>query len=308
MRLLFAIGRYALAAGLVLLGLSLVVGVSAPVVLRAQEESPPAGDDVGDTPDEPASLDVVKKTKKLPPPLTEFKGRVIAQTMHFSGAEWLIRDNREQEERCSLMLANLGLKRGMKICDMGCGNGFYSLKMAQAVGDKGHIYCVDVQPEMLVFLNDRADKQGISNVSPILGTFSDPRLPDGTIDLILLVDVYHEFSYPEQMLAAMRKSLSPNGMIVLVEYRAEDPKVPIKPEHKMTRAQVLKEVLPAGYKLAKEYKKLPWQHMMFFARDDAPGIEGAPAEETEEEPAEAPAKSSTQKSSRRPAATKKSEE
>jgi ubiquinone/menaquinone biosynthesis C-methylase UbiE len=203
-----------------------------------------------------------------PPALTEYKGRRIAQTMHYLGAEWLTRDEREQEERCSLMLTNLGVKRGMAICDMGCGNGFYTLQLAKMVGEKGHLYGVDIQPEMLKFLNERADKQGIKNVSPILGTFTNPRLPSGKIDLILCVDVYHEFSHPEQMLAAMREALSPEGLVVLVEFRAEDPKVPIKPEHKMTKEQLLKELPPNGFKLAKEFEGLPWQHMMFFGRDE----------------------------------------
>lgn len=209
-----------------------------------------------------------EKRVKQPPALKEYKGRRIAQTMHYLGAEWLTRDNREQEERCSLMLANLGLKRGMSVCDMGCGNGFHTLQIAKMVGDTGHVYGVDIQPEMLKFLNERADAQQIVNISPVLGTFTDPRLPAGKIDLILCVDVYHEFSHPEQMLAAMRRALSPEGAIVLVEFRAEDPKVPIKPEHKMTKKQILKELPPNGFKLVKEFDQLPWQHMMWFGRDE----------------------------------------
>lgn len=204
--------------------------------------------------------------KKLPPPLEVYKGRRIAQTMHFLGAEWLVRDTREREERCSLMLANLGVKPGMTVCDMGSGNGFYTLQIAKMVGPKGHVYAVDIQPEMLKMLNDRADVQGITNISPILGTGINPRLPSGRIDLILCVDVYHEFSYPEQMLAAMRAALSPNGAIVLVEYRAEDPNVPIKPEHKMTKTQIMKEMQPNGFRLSHEFEKLPWQHMMWFMK------------------------------------------
>jgi len=200
--------------------------------------------------------------------LVEYKGRRIAQTMHYTGAEWLTRDNREQEERCSLMLTNLGVKRGMAICDMGCGNGFYTLQLAKMTGEDGHVYGVDIQPEMLQFLNQRADEQSIKNISPILGTFSDPRLPRGKIDLILLVDVYHEFSQPEEMLAAMRDALTPNGVCALVEFRAEDPMVPIKPEHKMTKAQIMKEWPPNGFKLVKEFDGLPWQHLMFFGRDE----------------------------------------
>jgi ubiquinone/menaquinone biosynthesis C-methylase UbiE len=203
--------------------------------------------------------------------LREYKGRRIAQTMHYTGAEWLTRDNREQEERCSLLLTSLGLKRGMAICDMGCGNGFYSLQMAKLIGDEGHIYAVDIQPEMLKLFNQRADEQNVHNVSPILGTLSDPRLPRGKIDLILLVDVYHEFSHPEPMLAAMREALSPTGVCALVEFRAEDPNVPIKPEHKMTKEQIMKEWPPNGFKLVKEFGGLPWQHLMFFGRDDGAG-------------------------------------
>jgi 2-polyprenyl-3-methyl-5-hydroxy-6-metoxy-1,4-benzoquinol methylase len=208
------------------------------------------------------------KARRPPPALKEYKGRRIAQTMHYTGAEWLTRDNREQEERCTLMLDNLGVKQGLAICDMGCGNGFYTLKLAQMTGDSGHVYAVDIQPEMLKLLNHRADEQGIKNVSPILGTFTDPRLPKGKIDLILLVDVYHEFSHPEQMLAAMREALSPTGVCALVEFRAEDPNVPIKPEHKMTKAQIMKEWPANGFKLVREFDELPWQHLMFFARDE----------------------------------------
>jgi ubiquinone/menaquinone biosynthesis C-methylase UbiE len=235
--------------------LVLLIGIATAICVRATAQ---------ETPDVPRAL----KPLRTPPALKEYKGRRIAQTMHYLGAEWLTRDNREQEERCSLMLANLGVKRGMAICDMGCGNGFHTLQLAKMTGDEGHVYGVDIQPEMLKMLNDRADAQGIRNVSPILGTFTDPRLPKGKIDMILLVDVYHEFSHPEQMLAAMRDALSPEGVCVLVEFRTEDPKVPIKPEHKMSKEQILKEWPTNGFKLAKEFDGLPWQHMMWFARDE----------------------------------------
>jgi 2-polyprenyl-3-methyl-5-hydroxy-6-metoxy-1,4-benzoquinol methylase len=236
---------------LALLAALLLAMQVAPGVLRGQD---------GDLPS--------AKTRRPPPALREYKGRRIAQTMHYTGAEWLTRDNREQEERCSLMLANLGLKQGMTICDMGCGNGFHTLQLAKMTGDSGHVFGVDIQPEMLQLLNKRADEQGVKNISPVLGAYTDPRLPKGKIDLILLVDVYHEFSHPEQMLAAMRDALSPSGVCVLVEFRAEDPNVPIKPEHKMTKAQIMKEWPPSGFKLVREFEGLPWQHMMFFARDD----------------------------------------
>jgi len=204
-----------------------------------------------------------------PEPLKVYMGRTIAVTMHYTGAEWLIRNEREQEERCTMVLANMGLRQGQKVCDMGCGNGFYTLPIARMVGAQGHVYAVDIQPEMLVMLNERADKEGLGNFSPILGSEIDPRLPKGAIDLILCVDVYHEFSYPEQMLARMREALAPKGLLLLVEFRAEDPNVPIKPEHKMTRAQVIRELKANGVKLAKEHDGLPWQHMLFFAKDES---------------------------------------
>ena len=203
---------------------------------------------------------------KIPEGVKSYMGRKVAQTMHFAGAEWLIGDNRERQERCSLMLANLGVKRGMNVCDMGCGNGFHTLQIAKMTGEDGLVIGVDVQPEMLGFLRERMEDQGVDNVVPILGSYHNPRLPPETIDLVLMVDVYHEFSHPEQMLASMRKSLRPGGLIVLVEFRKEDPKVPIKPLHKMSKKQIDKEMVANGFKFAKEFDKLPWQHMMFYAK------------------------------------------
>ena len=214
--------------------------------------------------------------QRQPPALKEYMGRRIAQTMHYTGAEWLTRDNREQEERCSLMLANLGLKKGQTVCDMGCGNGFYTLQLAKMTGPEGKVYAVDIQPEMLKLLKQRAEGQGLENVAPVLGTFTDPRLPKGKIDMILLVDVYHEFSHPAQMLARMREALSPEGVCVLVEFRSEDPKVPIKPEHKMSKEQILKEWPANGFKVVKEFDGLPWQHMLFLGRDENWRAEEAP--------------------------------
>lgn len=205
---------------------------------------------------------------KVPPALTHYMGREIARTMSYHGAPWLIRDEREREERCSLMLANLGVKRDMTVCDMGCGNGFYSLQLAKMVGKNGNVLAVDIQPEMLKLLRNRMEKEGIENVTPILGSLHNPRLPAGQVDLILLVDVYHEFSHPQHMLQAMRRSLAPGGQIVLLEYRAEDPDVPIKPLHKMSKKQIMKELPANGFQLVKEFDKLPWQHMMFFGRDE----------------------------------------
>jgi ubiquinone/menaquinone biosynthesis C-methylase UbiE len=126
------------------------------------------------------------------------------------------------------------------------------------------VLAVEIQPEMLSLLNERAKKENIKNIEPILGTVIDPKLPESKLDLILLVDVYHEFSHPEHMLQAMRKSLKPKGRLVLVEFRQEDPEVPIKLLHKMSKEQILKELPPNGYKLVEQFDKLPWQHVMFF--------------------------------------------
>jgi ubiquinone/menaquinone biosynthesis C-methylase UbiE len=213
-----------------------------------------------------AAAEVAKA--KIPPALETYMGREIAKTMHYSGAPWLIRDEREREERCSLMLANLGVRPQMVICDMGCGVGFHSTKMAQMTGPKGYVAGVDVQPQMLNMMRKRMEQEGIENIIPILGSYHNPRLPRDTFHMVLMVDVYHEFSHPEQMLAAIRKSLKPDGLVVLVEYRAEDKTVPIKPEHKMSKEQVDKELTANGFKLVKSYDKLPWQHMLFYGRAD----------------------------------------
>jgi ubiquinone/menaquinone biosynthesis C-methylase UbiE len=208
----------------------------------------------------------------IPPAAKEYKGREIAQTMHFLGAPWLTRESREREEDCKTMLAALKLKPGDVVCDLGCGNGFYTLKMAKLVGSQGRVIAVDIQREMLEFLKARAAAEQVTNIEPVRGTLVDPKLTEGSVDLVLLVDVYHEFSHPEQMLAAIRRSLKPTGRVALVEFRAEDPNVPIKPLHKMSKAQIMKEFPPNGFKLVEEFDKLPWQHLMFFERDTAAPI------------------------------------
>lgn len=217
--------------------------------------------------------------EKLPPPLTEYKGRTIAPTMTYHGADWLVRQSREHEEHCKTLLKALKLEPGDVVCDMGCGNGFYTLPIAKLVGKQGRVLAVDIQPEMLHMLDLRAKETKLSNIEPIQGTAIDPKLPEGEVDLLLLVDVYHEFAYPEQMLKAMREALKPTGRLALVEFRLEDPDVPIKLEHKMTKAQILKEFQPNGFKLVDEFDKLPWQHLMFFGRDDA---EEAPRDEDDQ--------------------------
>ena len=205
-----------------------------------------------------------------------YKGREIAQTMHYMGAPWLIRESRQRQEDCKTLLRVLGVKPGQTVCDMGCGNGFYALPMAEKVGPKGKVLAVDIQKQMLSLLKLRAKKEGLMDrVELILGTVSDPKLPTNAVDLILLVDVYHEISYPVEMLVAMRKSLRPGGRIALVEFRTEDPNVPIKRLHKMTKRQMLREMIPNGFRLVDQFDGLPWQHLMFFERQetDADGLD-----------------------------------
>lgn len=203
----------------------------------------------------------------IPPAATHHLGREIAQTMHFTGAPWLMRESRQREEDCRLMLEALELRPGQAICDMGCGNGFYTLELARRVGPTGRVYAVDIQPEMLRMLAELAGREGLTNIRPILGTAIDPRLPTAEIDLCLCVDVYHEFSHPEAMLARIRASLAPGGRLALVEFRGEDPAVPIKPLHKMTKAQIRGELEPAGFRVVGEFDRLPWQHLVFLGSD-----------------------------------------
>jgi FkbM family methyltransferase len=188
--------------------------------------------------------------------------------MHYLGAPWLVRESREREEDCRTLLDQLDIKPGQTACDVGCGNGFYTLKLARLVGPQGKVYAVDVQPEMLRMLRTRARKENLANIVPVFGSAVDPKLPEGAIDLVLLVDVYHEFSHPEQMLAAIRKSLKPDGRVALAEFRAEDPNVPIKPLHKMSKEQIMKEFPANGFRLVDAFDDLPWQHLMFFAREE----------------------------------------
>ena len=206
----------------------------------------------------------VDQTVMIPPAQTHHMGREIAQTMHFTGAPWLVRESRQREEDCRTMLQALGVKPGQTVCDMGCGNGFYTLQLARLVGPRGRVYAVDIQPEMLQMLARNAAEARLANIRPVLGTPIDPRLPAGAIDMMLCVDVYHEFSHPEAMLGKIKESLAPDGLLVLVEFRGEDPAVPIKPLHKMTKAQVRAELEPAGFEMVREFDRLPWQHLLFL--------------------------------------------
>lgn len=261
----FSWRRGASVAALAMLSAGLAIFVLAGPAI-AQETRPTPSNGAGA--DDEKGDDNKGDEEKLPPALKEYLGREIAPYMSYQGADWLIRENREREEACSKLLKILDIKPGTNICDMGCGNGFYTLKLAEATGAKGKVYAVDIQPEMLTLLRERMKKANVENVEPVLGTIVDPRLPANSVDLMLLVDVYHEFSHPVHMLRTMRDALSPEGKLVLVEFRAEDPDVPIKPLHKMTKKQIMKELPANGYKLVDQYDKLPWQHVMFFQRDE----------------------------------------
>jgi cyclopropane fatty-acyl-phospholipid synthase-like methyltransferase len=197
-----------------------------------------------------------------------YMGRQVAAPMHWMGGAWLLRNKRDREESAIRLREELQLKPGMVVCDMGSGNGYHTLPMAESVKPDGEVYAVDIQPEMLEMLNKRAEAAGASNIKTLLGTENDAKLPPASCDLILLVDVYHEFSDPEAMLKSMKLALKPGGQIVLVEFRAEDDAVPIKPEHKMSKEQINKELLANGWKLTRSFDELPWQHMMWFTPDD----------------------------------------
>ena len=166
-----------------------------------------------------------------------------------------------------MLLEALALEPGQTVCDMGCGNGFYTLELARRVGPRGLVYAVDIQPEMLRMLAERAAREGFGNIRPVLGTPIDPRLPAGAIDTVLCVDVYHEFSHPGEMLERIRACLKPGGRLALAEFRGEDPAVPIKPLHKMTKGQIRAEFEPAGFEVVREFDRLPWQHLVFFKAD-----------------------------------------
>jgi protein-L-isoaspartate O-methyltransferase len=195
-----------------------------------------------------------------------YMGREIAHVMGHQAAGWLERPEREKEEHASKMREALKLKPGMVVADVGAGSGYHTFPIAKTVGDKGKVYAVDIQPEMLAILRHRIKAIGAKNVVPVRGTLADPKLPAAAIDLILMVDVYHEFSQPYEMTTAMVKALKTGGQLVFVEYRLEDPKVPIKLVHKMSERQVLKEMAPHPLRHVHTLNVLPWQHIIVFEK------------------------------------------
>jgi ubiquinone/menaquinone biosynthesis C-methylase UbiE len=196
-------------------------------------------------------------------PLT---GRKIAPVMGVAGADWLERSEREKEEAPESALDQMGVQKGMTVADIGAGTGYFSIRLARRVGPTGRVYANDVQPEMLDRIRQKSEKLDLRNIETVLGSEADPKLPAGKMDLILMVDVYHEFSQPQRMLDAIRTALKPDGRLVQLEYRKEDPTIPIRPDHKMSIPEVKTEVEAEGFKLEKVLDTLPRQHLFIFVK------------------------------------------
>jgi ubiquinone/menaquinone biosynthesis C-methylase UbiE len=195
-----------------------------------------------------------------------YMGREIAWVMGHQGIDWLDRPERVKEERTDTLLKTLPLRPGLVVADIGAGSGYFTFPMAQKVGPSGKVLAVDIQKEMLDVIRKRMKGRKVANVEPVLGTITDPKLPAGKVDLILMVDVYHEFSHPCEMTEAMVRALKPGGLLVFVEYRLEDPAVPIKLVHKMSQKQVKKEMAPHPLRYVKTLDVLPWQHIIVFEK------------------------------------------
>jgi ubiquinone/menaquinone biosynthesis C-methylase UbiE len=193
-------------------------------------------------------------------------GRRYAQVMSAAGAAWLDRPERIEEEQPDRALDILKIAKGAVVADVGAGSGYMTAKLAKRVGPDGKVYAVDIQPEMLRLLGVRMKSDNLTNVIPIQSAVDDPRLPPGTLDLELMVDVYHEFSAPQTMLRHLRAALKPEGRLVLLEYRKEDPSIPIRPDHKMSVAEAKLELEAEGFTLSQVNESLPRQHILVFTK------------------------------------------
>lgn len=205
------------------------------------------------------------------PPTTDgigrrYMGREIAHVMGWQGAAWLEREEREKEERTDVLLRALDLRPGRVVADIGAGTGYLSRRMARAVAPSGRVLAVDVQPEMVALLGQAARREGLANIEPSLGTESDVRLAPGSVDLAIMVDVYHELAQPYEVLASIVRALKPGGRVVFVEYRAEDSAVPIKALHKMSEAQIRREAEVQSLTWERTVPGLPWQHVVVFRK------------------------------------------
>ena len=194
-----------------------------------------------------------------------YMGREIAYVMGYQGIGWLERSEREKEENVSKLIKNMRIKSNDVIADIGAGSGYHAFRMA-SLAPNGLVYAVDILTEMLMAIENKKTFSEISNVETILGTEKSVQLPKNSVDKILMVDVYHEFSFPVEMISSMKNALKSNGELFLIEYRAEDPLVPIKKIHKMSEKQAVKEMEAAGFKLRKNIENLPWQHCMVFVK------------------------------------------
>ena len=199
-----------------------------------------------------------------------YMDREIAEVMGHLAAGWLERPEREKEEAPTKLMEALKIRPGDVVADVGAGSGYFTFRLADKVGAKGKVLAVDIQEEMLDLIRKKMKAAKATNVEPVLGTIEDPKLPAEGVDLILLVDAYHEFDHPYEMGAAMVKALKPGGRLVFVEYRLEDPKVPIKTVHKMSEKQVLKEMAAHPLRHAGTSNVLPWQHIITFEKKAGP--------------------------------------
>jgi SAM-dependent methyltransferase len=196
-----------------------------------------------------------------------YMGREIAYVMGFQGIGWLERSEREKEENVSSLIKNMKIKSNEVIADIGAGSGYHAFRIASLVTN-GLVYAVDIQPEMLMAIEKTKEFRKVENIKTILGTEKTVELPKNSVDKILMVDVYHEFSFPVEMINSIKNALKPNGELFLIEYRAEDLKVPIKRIHKMTEEQAAKEMKAAGLFLKENIDNLPWQHCMVFIKNN----------------------------------------
>ena len=193
-------------------------------------------------------------------------GRIIAQVMGYEGAAWLERPEREDEEQPSRALAALDIRPGQVVADVGAGSGYYTVRLAERVGPNGKVFAADIQPEMLDLLRARVKRARLDQVELVRSTETDPRLPEGVCDLVLMVDVYHELARPQEVLRKLRGSLKPDGRLVLIEFRKESPWVPIREEHKMSVKEARMELEAEGFRFDRVIDVLPWQHILVFRR------------------------------------------
>ena len=269
--------RYAILVPIILLALFLV-----PLVLLRNEfaKRPEPGPSPVDAPTVPATPPSAAEKPKgdLPPPEPYtfatpsadgigkiFMGREISHVMGHPGIGWLERTDREKEEAPSKAIALLGLAPDTVIADIGAGSGYYAFRLADIL-PQGRVVAVEIQQEMLDFLKEEANRRNITNVQPHLGAVDDIKMEADTLDAALMVDAYHEFSHPVEMLQSIRKALKPGGKIYLLEYRAEDPDVPIKALHKMSKEQAVKEFQALGFEFVESKPDLPWQHLLIFRK------------------------------------------